>query len=303
MITLITGITGLLGTVLVEENKDKRGIKGIYIGNYVMPNTKSIEYIRCDAADKKELFKNFERVEIECIVHTAGLANADICEKEPEKAYISNVVGTKNMIELARLKQARLVYISTNAVFDGKNPPYSEEDKPNPINRYGAIKLECESLVKENTNNYLIIRPILIYGLNNSQERKPFFIWILEKLKNGERINVVTDVFENPLLSYQCADVIWELIDKDVRGIYHISGKDTLSRFEAAKVIANVFSLNASLINPVSSEFFPDIAPRPKNTSYSTAKIEKELGVKPLGFEEGLLTLKQRAFVQNGVLQ
>lgn len=299
MSILITGVTGLLGTALIQENSNNKAIKGIYIGDYEMPNNEFIDYTICNVTNIDMLFNNFQNDKIDCIIHAGGLANTDICEREPERVYLSNVIGTKNIIELAHLKQAKLVYISTNAVFDGKNPPYSEEDKPNPINRYGATKLECESLVRKSLKNYLIVRPILMYGLNNENERKSFFIWVLEKLRNKERINIVNDVFENPILSYQCADIIWKLINKDALGIYHIAGRDVLSRYEAVKVTAKVFSLDATLINPVSSNFFPNIAPRPKNTSYRTTKIEGELGVKPLGFEEGLSLFKERMFRQN----
>jgi len=297
MNTLITGITGLLGTALVEENKKNKTLKGIYIGNYQMPHDEFVEYSICDVTDNNELFNNFRDDKIDTIIHAAGIASTDICEREPERCYVSNVVGTKNVIELAHRKKAKLVYISTNAIFDGDNAPYCEEDKPNPINRYGEAKLACELLVGENLKNYLIIRPILMYGLNNPNERKCFYFWILEKLQNRESINVVDDVFENPLLSYQCAEVIWKLIDKDATGIYHIAGRDVLSRYEAANAIAKVFSLDAALINPVSSKSFPNIAPRPKNTSYRTTKIERELGIIPFGFEEGLLLLKKRVSI------
>lgn len=294
MITIITGITGLLGTALVEENRNRRKIRGVYVGNYKMPNNKFTEYEICDVTDNDRIFKNFQNDNVDCIIHTAGIASTDTCEKDEKRCYYSNVIGTENMIELALRKKAKLIYISTNAVFDGENAPYEEEDKTNPINRYGAIKLECESLVRKNLTDYLIVRPILMYGMNNPNERKCFYFWILERLKKRERIKVVDDVFENPLLSYQCADFIWRLIDNHTVGIYHTAGKDVLSRYEAAGVVAKAFSLDASLIDPVSSEFFPHLAPRPKNTSYSTAKIERELGVKPLGFEEGLKIFKEK---------
>jgi len=298
MATLITGITGLLGTALIEENRSRRRIKGIYLGNYRMPDTEFVDYTICDVSNRNRLFNIFQNDEIDCIIHAGGLASPDICEKKPKLAYASNVLGTKNMIEIAQIKQAKFIYISTNAVFDGNTPPYSEEDEPNPINRYGDIKLECESLVRKNLKNYLIVRPILMYGLNNPNERKSFFIWVWEKLKNKEKIDVVNDVFENPILSYQCADIIWKLIDKDAQGIYHIGGKDTLSRYEGATVAAKVFSLDATLINSVSSEFFASLAPRPKNTSYTTAKIERELDIRPLSFEEGLSFIKKRVLLR-----
>lgn len=296
--TLITGVTGLLGKALVEENNNKKNIRGIYIGNYRMPDDEFIDYTICDATDKDKLFKLFHDEKIDCIIHAAGMANTDICEREPEKCYTSNIIGTKNIMELAYQKKAKLIYISTNAVFDGENAPYGEEDKTNPINAYGRIKLECELLIRKNLKNHLIIRPILMYGLNNPNERKCFFVWALEKLKNKEKINIVNDVFENPLLSNQCADIIWKLINKEATGIYHIAGRDILSRYEAITMMAKVFSLDAALVNPVSSKFFSDLAPRPKNTSYRTTKIESDLGIKPLGFEEGLKIFREQFFTQ-----
>ncbi len=299
MYILITGITGLLGTALVEENRNRNRIKGIYIGNYEMLNSESINYNICDVTNKNEILENFREDKIECIIHAAGIAETDTCEREPDVAYRSNVMGTKNIIELANLKRAKLIYISSNAVFDGKNPPYSEEDRTNPINRYGAIKLECESLIKKNIKNYLIVRPILMYGLNNPHERKCFHMKILEKIIAGERIKVVNDVFENPLITNQCADIIWRLISKDATGLYHVAGKDVLSRYEATKIMAEIFSLDSTLINSVSSDFFSDIALRPKDTSYRTKKIEMELGIQPLGFKEGVSLLRNKILVNN----
>lgn len=294
MAILLTGITGLLGRALVKQNKGIRKIKGMYLGSYEMPDTEFVTYIRCDVTDKDTLFKLAGNDTIECIIHAAGIANVDICERKPKLAYASNVTGTKNIIELARSKKAKLVYISTNAVFDGKNPPYNEEDEPNPINQYGRIKLECEMRVRECSKDSLIARLILMYGVNNPNERKSFFTWVLESLKSKKRINVVNDVYENPILSDECADIIWKLIDKNTAGIYHIGGRTRLSRYEGASIAAKVFSLDGSLINPVPSAFFSDIAPRPKDTSYNTKKIEKELKIKPLGFEEGLLSFVKK---------
>ncbi len=296
MCTLITGITGLLGTALVEENSYRKNVKGIYIGNYNMPDDEFIDYSICDTTDMDKLLKLFKDVKIDCVIHTAGVANTDICEREPEKCFTSNVIGTKNIIELACRKKAKLIFISTNAVFDGENAPYGEEDEPNPINSYGKTKLKCELLIRKKLKNYLIIRPILLYGLNNPNERKSFFVWALEKLRNKEKINIVNDIYENPLFSNQCADIIWKLVNKDAIGTYHIAGRDILSRYEAIVKMAKVFSLDPNLTNPVSSNFFPDIAPRPKNTSYRTTKIETELDVAPYSFREGLSLFKAQIF-------
>ena len=293
MNVFITGITGLLGKALVEENRGRHCINGIYIGDYEMEDTEHAKYKKADMLRDNAFF---EEENIDCIIHTAGVANTDICEDEKffDMAYASNVHSTEKMARLALRKGAKLVYISSNAVFDGENAPYCEEDKPNPINRYGMIKLKCEDIVRKHVKNYLIIRPIIMYGLSNSEERKSFFMWVLEKLRKKETIHIVNDVFENPLLSNQCSGLIWKLVDKNATGTYHIAGRDVLSRYEAALVIAKIFSLDKSLIKAVPSSFFKNMAKRPKNTSYNTSKIEQESKEAPIGFEEGLRILKDR---------
>ena len=97
-------------------------------------DTPSVRYSVCDVCDRDALFGLLDRDDIECVIHTAGIASVDDCERKPELAHRSNVIGTKNVIELVRAKNARLVYISSNAVFDGTKPPYSEEDTPHPTN-------------------------------------------------------------------------------------------------------------------------------------------------------------------------
>lgn len=289
---LITGATGLLGKSLVETNVFSHNIIGIYFGRYKMRNTKNVKYYCSDIRDKDAMKGIFNENNIEVVIHTAGIADVDFCQKYYDEAYRSNVIGTQNIIELCKEMDSRLLYVSTNAVFDGKNAPYKEEDAPNPINNYGRIKLECEKKIRETFNGYLIVRPILMYGWNNLNERRNLVTFLLDKLNNKETVNMVTDVYENPLSAYQCADVIWSIIDKDKHGIYHIAGKDVVNRYEYAITIADIFGLDKDLIRPVDSSFFPDIAPRPKNTSYLTKKLEKELGYIPLTLRDGLTQMK-----------
>jgi dTDP-4-dehydrorhamnose reductase len=117
----------------------------------------------------------------------------------------------------------------------------------------------------------------------------------MEKLKKGEKVNIVDDVYENFLFNLDCARTIWLLIKSDKKGIYHIAGRDVVNRYEFAKIVAEVFGLPGDLIQAVSSDFFPGLAPRPRNTSYNTAKVERELGIKPLGIREGLLLMRKDA--------
>lgn len=292
MKVLITGATGLLGKSLIQRSRKDHSIFGIYVGGYFMHDSANLEYHIADIQNTALLKEVVDPIDIDVVIHTAGIADVDACERDYEAAYQSNVIGSKNVIELCRKKGARLVYISTNAVFDGEKAPYSEDDRVNPINRYGAMKLECENMVARALKDSLIVRPILMYGWNHESERKNLVTALLDKLGSGHTVNIVNDIYDNPLCAYSCAEAMWTLIEKGLNGIYHIAGRDIVSRYEYALTIADVFGLDQSLIKPVDSSFFPNIAPRPKNTSYKTTKLERDIGFVPLGLREGLLSMK-----------
>jgi dTDP-4-dehydrorhamnose reductase len=173
-------------------------------------------------------------------------------------------------------------------VFDGKSAPYKEGDPTNPINRYGCIKVECEHIVEQGCQGATIVRPILMYGWHAPEGRANPATWIIDRLSRGEKIHLVTDVYENPLWSYHCAEAIWRLIRLGKTGIWHIAGKDVVNRYEFGKLVVQTFGLDLSLLHPVNSSFFPTIAPRPRNTSFLVERMRTELGMEPLSVLEGL---------------
>lgn len=290
MKVLITGGTGLLGKGLIETNNG-RDIESLYLGSYSMEDSANVTYHKADICDRDTMHAIFRKTKPKVVIHAAGIANVDYCENNYENAWNSNVRGTQIVLEACKEYAAKLVFISTNAVFDGTSAPYSENDTPLPVNKYGRMKLEGEKAVMKSGLKYIILRPILMYGWNSEHERTNMVTWLIGKLKSGERVNIVNDVYENPLFNISCAEIVWSLIDSGSEGIYHAAGRDTVNRYDFAKKIADIFDLNGKLINSVSSDFFPGLAPRPRNTGYDTTKIQK-LGLMPLGLEEGMLLMK-----------
>lgn len=290
---LITGGTGLLGKALIERRAHPVSIWAIYYGNYDMKNTPEAMYFNADICDKDSMEKIFRSSNPEVVIHTAGAANVDYCEKHPDEARRSNVTGTKIITELCKKYNSKIVFISTNAVFDGTHAPYAEDSIPSPVNSYGKMKLEAEEIVKDGGLKHLIVRPILMYGWNNVHERSNTVTWLIEKLRKGEKVNMVNDVYENPLFNRHCAEIIWSLVASNKEGLYHVAGKDVVNRFEFANLIAEVFYLDKSLINAVPSGYFTNLAPRPSNTSYDVAKVERELNVKLPRLKESLSLMRR----------
>jgi dTDP-4-dehydrorhamnose reductase len=230
----------------------------------------------------------FDEYRFDAVVHAAGIASVDASERNVEESTASNLGGTRTVAELCAASGTRMVYVSTNAVFDGDHAPYSESDHTNPINAYGRIKLACERLVQQTVDRAVIVRPILMYGWPHPMGRPNPVTWVVDTLERGESVNVVDDVFENPLYNIDAARAVWRILDRDIAGVIHLAGREVVSRFDFARLVAMVFGLDGSRIRAVSSAFFPNLAPRPRNTSLTTTRMESELGVQRSTLESGL---------------
>lgn len=289
---LILGGSGFLGSSLIENAPSGLEIHTSYFQRPL--NFVGCQAYQIDLSHKEETFDLLREVKPHLVIHTSGIGSVDFCEKNQQEGYRCNVLATENVIGACKLQGARLIYISTNAVFDGESPPYDETALTNPINYYGKLKLTCEQKVRESGLDVIIVRPIFMYGWNTLSGRKNPAVWIIEELQNGRPLHLVNDVYENPLSSYQCAEAIWRIKEIRSEGVFHIAGREIVNRYQFGCIVAEVFGLNGVLISEVDTSFFPDIAPRPKNTSFKTQRMEEELHLNPLGLREGLSLMKEQ---------
>lgn len=286
MRVLITGGSGLLGNALQQS---------IPVGTQGFSTSLSVPTLpscRIDVVDREQMQSLFELVRPDIVIHTAAIGSVDFAERNREQTRKVNVGGTEVVVELCHRFKSRLIYISSNAVFDGCNPLYSEPAPVNPINYYGQLKVEAENIVGGSDLSWAVIRPILMYGWPGRGGRDNLVTRWVRSLEDGKPVNVVDNVFSKPLPAWSCAEVIWEVIRRGRTGIYHVAGKDHLSLYQVAIQVAEVFELDERLITPVPNSYFPDIAPRPRDTSFETEKMEKDLGVKPVGVKEGLIRMR-----------
>lgn len=163
MRVLVTGGTGLLGQALMATAGEEHWLSVLHRRNYPV-GVVGVEPVILDILESAPLAELFETHAFDAVIHAVGIASVDEVERRFEEAWRSNIVGTQHIADLACKKNIRLVYISSNAVFDGNAAPYREESPTNPINRYGRIKVECENLVRRVCPEAAIVRPILMYG-------------------------------------------------------------------------------------------------------------------------------------------
>jgi dTDP-4-dehydrorhamnose reductase len=289
---LITGGTGLLGVALQKRAPSNSEGFTSYFPERSLPVPLPFPILAADVSDRKQMQSVFEWAKPDVVIHTAAIGSVDFAERNREETRKVNVGGTEVVAALCEIFKSRLIYISSNAVFDGRTPFYSETTPVNPINYYGQLKVEAENIVRKSSVPWAIVRPIMMYGWPYQGERDNPVVWWVRSLENGKPIKVVDNVFNKPLPAWSCAEVIWEVIRQNRTGIYHAAGRDHLSLYEFALQVAEIFELDAKLITPVPDSYFPEIAPRPRDTSFNTSKMESELGVKPVGVKDGLVCMK-----------
>jgi len=282
---LITGGSGLLGskitTLAIEKGYDA------YSG-YNKHEAIQGTPIKLDICNKQEVTKALEKIKPQAVVHAAALTNVDKCEEDPELARNVNIEGTRNIVESSEHHDAFLVYVSTDYVFSGEIGMYKETDKPNPINHYGLTKLKAEKNVTAFAVNWCIVRPSVIYGATPAAGKVNFALWVLNKLRKREPMKIITDQWVSPTLNTNLAEMILEIIERKLTGIYHLAGATPINRCDFAKQLAEKFQLDETLISPSTSREMNWLAKRPLNTSLNIEKASKKLNNNPLKIDEAL---------------
>ena len=194
--------------------------------------------------------------------------------------------GTANLAAACVRVGAKLIFISTDYVFDGCKGNYAETDEPDPISFYGITKLDAERIVQSTSSKCLIIRTSVLYGWHPSKLN--FVTWILKGLREHQTLKVVNDHVNSPTFAGNLADAIRKAIELNSQGLLHVAGSERISRFDFARRIARQFDLDERLLVPVKMSDLNWIAKRPRDSSLNVGKAEKELGVELLGVDRGL---------------
>jgi dTDP-4-dehydrorhamnose reductase len=221
------------------------------------------------------------------VIHCAALSKTLECERNPSQARLNNVEVTRVLCELAA--DIPLLFFSTDLVFDGTKGNYNESDAPNPINVYGETKAAAEQIVLRNPR-HVVIRASLIAGRTPSGNRS-FDEQLRAAWARGEATKVFADEFRSPLTARVIARAIWELIETDRRGLYHLAGAQRLSRLEIAQVIARLTPDVTARIEPCSLRDFAG-PQRSPDTSLDCSNVQRLLSFRLPGFESALRAVR-----------
>lgn len=270
---LIIGGSGLVGSTVSKYFRDEYQIYSTFNHNEI--KIEGIESIKIDLIEEKhKILDVINKIKPNFIIHAAAHRDLDLCEKNHHLADLLHLDATKKIMHACNEIGSKLVFLSTDAVFDGKiEKKYTEKDETNPINYYGITKLEGEKIVLGSINN-LVLRTSVIFGWHN---RSRFTNWILDSLREGKSIETHKDQFNTPTLADDLAAVIIKALKLDISGLFHATGKTCLNRYDFAVFLTEKFGLDKNLIYAVSSLEKKQVAPRPLYTCLNSEKFEKTI--------------------------
>ncbi|MEK7309002.1 MAG: aminotransferase class I/II-fold pyridoxal phosphate-dependent enzyme, partial [Nitrospirota bacterium] len=280
---LITGVSGLLGNNLAHYFKGKYEILGLY--NSYPVDIGGIYTEKCDISNEGSIKKIINGFSPSVIIHCASLTNIEQSEADKNHTKKINVLSTRNISGNTVGRDIKLVYISTDAVYDGIKGNFSEGDRVSPLSYYGMSKYEGE-LEVEKTANSLIFRTN-IFGWN-IQDKKSLGEWMLGELKANKKINCFKDVYFSSIYTFEFARVIDIAIREDLNGTYNCGASDMCSKYEFAQKIADCFGLDKKLIKPISIDEFNFKAKRGKQLTLNVDKLQKRLNYKLPGISQSV---------------
>ena len=264
MKVLVTGVKGQLGYDVVKE-LEKRGHEAV-----------GVDIEEMDITDAGSVDKVIKEASVDAVVHCAAYTAVDAAEDNEDICRKVNVDGTRNIAQVCKELDIKMIYISTDYVFDGMGErPWEPEDERHPLNVYGQTKYEGELAVQELLEKYFIVRIAWVFGVNG----KNFIKTMLRLAETHDKLTVVNDQFGSPTYTFDLARLLVDMVETDKYGIYHATNEGICTWYEFACEIFRQAGVEIS-VSPVSASEYPAKAKRPENSRMSKEKLTEN------GFEK-----------------
>lgn len=284
---MITGATGLLGRALVKQFSSPS--YELFTLAYKRAKHRDI---RLDITDRYALKNVILKCRPQVIIHTVAEKHPEICEKFPDKAEEINAKLTKTIAELAREIGSWVLFISTDYVFDGQNPPYGPQSKTNPLNCYGKTKLAGEKMLMRVSPSSCVLRIPVLYGPFEYLAESSITAIANLLLRNDELITLDDVARRYPTLTTDVASICQQMVEHkrkhtEFRGVFHWSGEDSLTRYQMGLIIADILGVSRERIQAVTH--YDSLVMRPYNTALDCGDLKKlNIAVKTKSFTENI---------------
>ncbi|MCL4194479.1 MAG: SDR family oxidoreductase [Thermoguttaceae bacterium] len=289
---LITGASGFVGGNLAIRAAERwQAFATLHAAAATADGVTAVGGI--DVSQSSDVDRAVDEVHPDAIIHAAAMANLDSAAADPQRARQVNVEGTRNVARAAARTGARLVYLSTDLVFDGEHAPYREDIEPKPILTYGRSKLEGERAALE-IAPCCVVRSALLFGWSRTAAAC-FTEVMLRRLREGHRVKLFTDEFRTPLAVDTLCEILLELAERrELAGVYHAAGTERLSRYEFGRRTCVAFGLPVELLDQSTRDQVPSREPRPRDCSLDTTKLRAAIRTPIPSVEESLERMRRQ---------
>lgn len=272
---LVTGASGRLGSTLLDRLIEQGRHEVVAWSGSTAGARGPITFRRVDLADPRAIFRAIAADDPDAIVHAGALSSAHAVHRDISQGRAVNVEATRILAEWAGARGRRLVFTSTDLVFDGSRSWYREDDEARPVLDYGRTKLDAEAHVRA-IDRGLVARLALLFGPNSS-DRPDFFGQAVQALRRGEPRGFFRDEFRTPLDYWTAADALIRLVESDAVGIVHVAGRERLSRLDLMQRTAATLGLDLDLVRSDSQSEVILPEPRPLDASLDTTRLAEIL--------------------------
>jgi len=261
---LVTGVSGFLGWHICQAALASWDVVGTYNQNATVID--GVDTVALDLRDGGRIADFLDEIRPDAIIHAAALSLPNACELQPELSEKINIDATRSLSEWCGSAGVPMLFTSTDLVFDGEHAPYSEDDAVAPISVYGRHKVVAEKAILENVSNGLVCRMPLMFGYRNGRPASFIGPW-LEKLRNGERLNLFEDESRTPVDGKSAAEGLLLALESGWSGTLHFGGRESISRYEFGLKFAKKFGVSPDSITATKIADIKMASPRARDVS------------------------------------
>ena len=286
----VTGANGMLGKALLSQLSKSNEV--FATSRNIGLKNKNITWDCFDLTNIDLLQTWLNKIKADVVIHCAAIIDVDFCEENIDLATELHVETTRAISSYMQLSKGKLIYVSTDSVFNGeKLEPYCETDKTDPLNTYAKTKLHGEEIVLSRDNG-LVLRTNIIGWTN--KDKTSFFEWLLKNLIEKKPINLFHDVYFSPLSVNELSLIIEKILSSHISGIYNCSSRDAISKYDFGLKMCEIFNLSSLNITSASVDIMNFKAARPKNMALDVTKISSDLVYNLPSVVDSILSMKSQ---------
>ncbi len=294
---LLTGVSGFLGWNICQTIPSGWSVVGVYHQTPVTGSTAEVFQLDLTRHTSVTDFIGYHSPDVVC--HTAAATDPNWCQQNPEASGAINLDATVFLARLCAQRGIPFVFTSTDLVFDGQKAPYDEDAGINPVSLYGRQKANAEAAILADHTGALVCRMPLMFG-NSGPVATSILQGMLKALEQDKPLKLFVDEYRTPVSGQSGARGIWAMIGQEQRGLWHLGGRERISRYDFGLLVSEVFGLPASNIMPAKQAEVTLAAPRPPDVSLRSERAFRA-GYQPMNLKEELMAIRAAPSPSNEV--